>query len=152
MTKVMNVIFGIGIAIILFSLTLLGFHAFYAAPDYDDFCDREQEIVRLEQNLTEEEILEQEECWDEFEAAHDNWSRNIFIIAIITGIVVVSASLAILSMISISAGIAMAGIATIIYGFIAGFNGTSDILRFILGIIIAAIIITYAVIIHKKAK
>jgi len=152
MTKVMNVIFGIGIAIILFSLTLLGFHAFYPAPDYDDFCDREQEIVRLEQNLTAEEIAEQEACRDELEDARDNWSRNIFIIAIITGIVVVSASLALLSMISISAGTAMAGIGTIIYGFIVGFDGTSDVLRFIIGVVVTAIIITYAVIVHKKAK
>jgi hypothetical protein len=152
MTKVMNVIFGIGIAIILFSLTLLGFHAFYPSPEYDDFCERGQEILRLEQNITEEEITEQEECEGEFDNARDNWSRNIFIIAIITGIIVVSASLALLSMISISAGTAMAGIGTIIYGFIVGFDGTSDILRFIIGVVVTAIIITYAVIIHKKSK
>ena len=152
MVKVMNVVFGIGIAIILFSLTLLGFHAFYPAPEYDEICETDYEIVRLEQNITEEEIAEQQQCRDEFRDSHDNWSRNIFIIAVITGIVVVSASLFTLNMISIGAGIALAGIATIIYGFIAGFDGTSDVLRFFIGLIVTAIVITYGVIIHKKAK
>ena len=37
--KVMNVVFGIGIAVILFIVVMLGTQVFYSEPLYEDYCN-----------------------------------------------------------------------------------------------------------------
>ena len=40
MVKVMNVVFGIGIAIIVFLVVILGIKVFYNEPVYEDYCPK----------------------------------------------------------------------------------------------------------------
>jgi hypothetical protein len=42
MAKVMNAVFGIGIAVIIFIVVLLGIQAFYPEPKYDKYCNNSQ--------------------------------------------------------------------------------------------------------------
>ena len=55
-----------------------------------------------------------------------------------------------LSLVNISAGIASAGIVLIMVSFIRGWESTDDKLKFAVGLIIAALVITLAVIVNKK--
>ena len=76
----------------------------------------------------------------------------MFFIASFIGIMIVVVSFFLLNMVSISAGVALAGLGVIVYGFARGWEGTGDIPKFIVGLIVAAIVIYFAVKIHKKLE
>ena len=173
--KIMNVVFGIGIAIILYIVVILGINVFYPAPDFNDYncssfepkpveiqvCNPDMTVgdcytVVAGKQLNESRISEQakfDECNKRFQEDDKIYGRNFFYITNIVGILVVTGGLLLFiyfsSMINLGVGAAFAGLALIFFGFIRGWESTSDKLKFVLGIIIAAIIITYSVIVNK---
>lgn len=173
MAKVMNTVFGIGIAVILFIVVMLGTQVFYEEPTYESFnctsyydkpyeyrdiysCNQTMTVAECQAwvkqggGITLEQEKEQQECYKRLEEAQKVYGRNLFIINNIVGIMLVIASLFLFSMINIAAGTAFAGLILIIYGFMRGWQGTGDILKFIVSLVVTILFVTFAVIVNRR--
>lgn len=173
MAKVMNIVFGIGIAILIFIVVMLGTQVLYKEPVYNDFCNSsyyskptpiydsticDDNITVRECNLLIKEkqsTLDKEQeyfdkCSKEYEEVSKVYGKNLFIINNIAGIIAVIVSMFLFAMINIAAGVSFAGLALIVYGFIRGWQGTGDILKFIVALVVTVIFIVFAVIVNKR--
>lgn len=177
MAKVMNFVFGVGIAVIVFIVALLGIQAFYPSPSYDKFCkpdyytapakptatiydcpsnmtvsDCIQVINTAEVNSPEYKAreLEMQQCSTKYSEATKNYGRTFLIVAVAIGLIALIVSFFLLGIVSISAGVASAGIVLIAVGFVRGWNGTNDIVKFVAGLIVAAIIVLLTLKINKR--
>ena len=169
----MNTVFGIGIAIILFIVIMLATQVFYKAPVYDNFCNSSRYVlpspvydsaicsenitvkecnllVKYNQTNVDKENAYFNGCNTKFQDADKNYGKNLFIINNIAGIIFVVVSLFLFSMVNIAAGTAFAGLALIVYGFMRGWQGTGDVLKFVVSLIVAVIFIYFAVIVNKR--
>jgi ABC-type transport system involved in cytochrome bd biosynthesis fused ATPase/permease subunit len=170
----MNVVFGIGIAVILFILVMLATQVFYKAPVYEDFCNNTayydqpasiydsticadtmtvkdcNALIKEKQTTLTEQQKYYDECSREFQDADEIYGKNLFIINNIAGILLVIVSLFLFSMVNIAAGASFAGLVLIIYGFMRGWQGTGDILKFVVALIVAVLFITFAVMVNKR--
>ncbi|MEM4268290.1 MAG: hypothetical protein QXK37_05680 [Candidatus Woesearchaeota archaeon] len=165
MTKVLNVVFGIAVGVVVFVLALLGIQAFYPDVNYEDFCPQQYiseprfgfEICT--DNITVGECralisgrtlnTEQRNCEIEFNNAMKAYNKNFFIIASSLGVLIILVAF-FLTITSISAGIACSGIVLILSAFIRGWESTDDRLKFVVGIVITAIVTTLGVIVSKR--
>ena len=166
MARVMNVVFGIGIAILIFIVTLLGISVFYPRPEIDDFNCTELRIERNDictdemtvgecnelQNTQkiERETSEYQKCWDDFSDVRDVYNKNYFIITSIIGFIAIIVSMYLFSLTNIAAGTAFAGLALIVFGFMVGWQSTDDVVKFIVSLIITTVVIVFAVIVNKR--
>jgi len=171
--KVMNIVFGIGIAVILFIVVTLGVQVFYKAPVYDDFCNSSRYaspnpvydsticsenmtvkecnlLVKYNQTVADKENLYFNECNQKFQDADKAYGKNLFIINNIIGIIFVIVSLFLFSMVNIAAGTAFAGLVLIIWGFMRGWTGTGDKLKFVVALIVAILFVVFAVVVNKR--
>ena len=171
--KVMNVVFGIGIAIILFIVVTLGVQVFYHAPIYEDFCNSSiysspspvydsticsenitvrqcNLLVKYNQTMVDKQNEYSNECNKKFQEADNSYGKNLFLINNVLGIIFVIVSLFLFSMINIAAGTAFAGLVLIIWGFIRGWQGTGDVLKFIVALIVAVLFVYFAVVVNKR--
>lgn len=171
MVKVMNVVFGIGIAVILYLVVLLGIRAFYPQPFIEDFnctsmaplmdktlCSNNMTLEECNnlQKVQDSELARKnkdyEECYKKYDDIMTIYGKKVFIITAIIGSLFIVVSYLIFSMVNISAGIALSGLSLIIYGFAMGWRSTDDMLKFIIGIIIAIIVIIFAVLANRRLK
>src|SRR3989338_7021091 len=173
MARIINAAFGIGIAVLIFIVVLLGIQVVYKEPKIENFnctypydrpvyaydisfCNenitvKECNALIKEKRIDSEKIrAEYDKCWKEFQDAEKIYGRNVFLIANIAGIIVVIISIFLFSMINISSGIAFSGIALIFYGFARGWQGTGDLLKFITALAVAIIFIILAVFVNQK--
>jgi len=170
MAKVMNIVFGIGIAVILFIVVLLGTQVFYKEPVYEKFCNNSMystpiygmsscpdnitvgqcNLLIKEQANSDKQNQYFNECNGKYQDAQKEYGKNIFIINNVFGIIFVIVSLFLFSMINIAAGTAFSGLGLIVYGFMRGWQGTGDTLKFIVALIVAVLIVYFAVIINKR--
>ncbi|MBR9681727.1 MAG: hypothetical protein GOV00_02925 [Candidatus Altiarchaeota archaeon] len=166
MAKAMNTVFGIGIAILIFIVAMLGINVFYPVPDIDDFnCSefRVEKLAPCADNLTVGECnaltsqrtlaldnTEYQECWDRFDDARDTYSTNFFLISNILGFIAIIVSMFLFSMTNIAAGTAFSGLALIVFGFMVGWQHTDDVVKFIISLIITAVVIKFAVIVNRR--
>lgn len=173
MAKVMNVVFGIGIALIIFIVVMLGTQVFYKEPVYDNFCNVSYYdkpvfiydssicsdnmtvkdcnlLIKEKQTTLDVQSIEMERCSKAFQEADKIYGKNVFIISCTAGIIAVIVSLFFLLMINIAAGTAFAGLLLIFYGFIRGWQGTGDILKFVVALIIAVMFIIFAIKVNKR--
>lgn len=171
--KVMNVVFGIGIAILIFIVVMLGTQVFYKEPLYEDYCNSSRYakpvsiydssicadnitvrdcnlLIKEKQGTLDKDQEYYNQCSREYEAASKIYGKNLFIINNIAGIIAVITSMFLFAMINIAAGVSFAGLALIVYGFMRGWQGTGDILKFIVALVVAAIFIVFAVIVNKR--
>ncbi|MFZ5955583.1 MAG: hypothetical protein ACOYT4_04090 [Nanoarchaeota archaeon] len=166
MAKILNVMFGIGIAVVIYILVLLGIQAFYPAVRYEDFCNQSiysdpiLNVAKCQDNMTVGECRasmkldddEMQKCQQEFTNANRNYNKNFFIIASILGVTIMIIAFFLLTMPSISAGISGSGIVLIIWAFTRGWESANDKLKFFVGLIIAIIVITLALILNNKLE
>jgi len=169
MAKVMNVVFGIGIAVLIFIVVLLGIKAFYPGPTYDDYDCTYPEPARIApvcaENMTVKEcntlqnsyfdsnspeMKSYEECNKKFQEADKKYRTVLFFVVYIIGIICLIISMYLLNMTNIAAGIAFAGLALIFYGFGQSWGTTNDIMKFITGLVAAVVVIVFAVVLNKK--
>lgn len=171
MSKVLSAVFGIGIAVVVYVSMLLGIQAFYPVPKYDDFCDEKTRYAepfmgfeRCADNITVGECRqkigdrekEMRECQKNFDEADEVYSKNFFIIASILGVIALITAFFLLgitniSITNISAGLACSGIVMILWAFIRGWESTDDKLKFVVGLIITAIVVALTIKLNKKA-
>ncbi len=173
MSKVVSAVFGIGIAVVVYVTLLLGIQAFYPEPEYEDFCTEKSRIAEpfmgyetcedsmtmgeCRRKMSDTDIKEEkrDECYESYDTARDDYGRNFFIIASILGLLAVITSYFLLgitsiSITNISSGIAASGIIMILWAFMRGWESTDEKLKFVVGFIIATIVIFLTVKLNKK--
>lgn len=153
--KVVNFVLGLATAVILGALINLGIRAFYpepVAPMYPNYpvaapcatndlpCQKQQTEVSNQQQAQ----------WQSAETAYEDamkvYDRNLFIIANIVGILVfaVGFSLVIgasLASNAVPVGLMLAGLWSIIYGYARGWGSVGDQIKFVIGLVIAVLVI-----------
>jgi hypothetical protein len=153
--KIINVVLGLGTAIIVSSLIVLGISAFYPAPTYPTYpvapvmqpCAQGDVncVSALQNNQTQAENTYQTQETT-YEAQTKVYNRNLFIVANIVGIVVFMVAFWLLFATSIVAqsvpiGIMIAGLYSIIYGYVAGWGSVDEKLKFFIGLVIGILVI-----------
>jgi len=176
MVKILNAVFGIGIAVIIFIVALLGIKAFYPEPQYETYCNNSfyttpypvMSFYDCPQNITVKECndlmtskgvdskeyarqeKENMECSTKFDTATKSYNKIFFIIASTLGLIAIIVAFFLLSIMSLSAGTAFAGIVLIVVAFVRGWNDSNDTLKFGVGLVIAVVVIFLALKINKK--
>lgn len=174
MSKVLTAVFGIGIGVVVYVTMLLGIQAFYPEPEYDDFCDDRLRIAEPMfamaecaddmtvgecRQLSREPEPDKDKiqlCQEDYDQSREVYSRNFFIIANVLGVLALIVSFFLflnvssMTVTNIASGIACSGIVMILWAFMRGWEGTDDKLKFVVGLIIAAIVITLAVFLNKR--
>lgn len=169
----MNVVFGIGIAVLLFILVMLGTRVFYPEPLYEDYCNQSiysqpvgiydyamcvdnitvgscrLQIQNSSKSIYEKQNAEQEKCNTAFQEASKSYGKNLFVINNVVGIIAVIVSMFLFAMVNIAAGVSFAGLILIIYGFMRGWQGTGDILKFVVAFIVTTLFIFLAVKVNR---
>lgn len=156
-----NFVLGLGTAIILVSLIVLGIKAFYPepiAPTYPDeigsvpiapcasndtACLAQNAQIEAQQTAAQNSYNQQE---DAYTAAMQVYDTDLFIIANVVGIIIFALGFWLLFATAIAAqsvpiGIMIAGLCSIIYGYGRGWGSVNDQLKFFIGLVIAVLVI-----------
>lgn len=160
--KIVNVVLGLGTAIILASLITLGIKAFYpepVAPTYPNYpavvptvapcpsndtaCMKQNAQVEAQQAALQSQYDKEETA---YEAQMNVYNANLFIIANIIGMLVFAIGFWMLFATTVAAqsvpiGIMIAGLWGIIYGYGRGWGSVNDQLKFFVGFVIAILVI-----------
>lgn len=163
-SKTKLVLLAIGIAIILSLFIGYGISTFYKEPRYDMYCTKPyvQYLSRETCEANEGKWYDPGEegarpmpveegelkgwcdpnytCNEKYEDYRENYNRNVFVITLIIGIIVLITSL-VLNKEAVSAGLMGGAILTMIYGTLRYWGRAPDVLRFvILGIVLFVLI------------
>lgn len=167
--KIINGIVGIIIAVVLSMLLTLGIKVFYAEPQspYLNYfppsilnspcASNDQQCITAQQKAQQDQYEKERQMSQDYNNALQAYNRNIFIIANIAGIVLFLAGMGLLSIyekvgLNVIAGILASGGFGIFYGYVRGWNGTDDKLKFVIGVVIAAMVIASAILINNKVR
>jgi len=171
--KIKNLILGIVIAILLVLTVGYGINTFYERPDYEDFCPRVYDIYNqsscevaggtwidevdnvkapVEERMLINRCQEPTGCYDEYDVASEKYSRNLFLIALPLGIIIVVVGAAVFGLEFIGAGLMGGGVLTILYGVINYWQYSDDLLKFILSLVGLVIVIWFGYWLNKRAK
>ncbi len=109
---------------------------------FEDSCYRQEGIVRYEADEDGCQVANEcDMCNKEYREVMGIYNRNVFIIAVVAGLIAVVLGGIILKLESVSAGIMGGGVLSIIYGTLRYWGDMGDVLRFIiLGIVLAILI------------
>ena len=166
--KIVNIILGLGTAIILGALINLGIRAFYPEPVSPDYglmtkpypayvtpCEKNNAECLAqwnEYNVQQEEFNKKQA---EYQDQMKIYNRDVFIIANIVGIVIFITGFWLIFTTAIATqsvpiGIMIAGLWSIIYGYGRGWDSIDDKLKFFVGLIVAALVIGGSVWLIKR--
>lgn len=158
--KIVNIILGLGTAIILGCLIVLGISAFYpepTSPNYPDTtvapiapcasgdlqCAKTNAAYEAQQTAAQNQFNAEQDAYNNQIKIYD---RNIFIIANVIGMVIFAFGFWLLFATAIAAqsvpiGIMIAGLWGIMYGYGRGWGSVGDQLKFVIGLVIAVLVI-----------
>lgn len=155
---VINFIIGAAITLILSTLLVLGLKVFIPPPEYPKYSLDYERCATGDQSCYDREQQEYRKKQNAYDEAFKEHSGKIFIAANISGLVILLIGIAIFAFglgTNIAAGIILAGAFGIVYGYIWGWEGPNDALKFGIGLIVALVVIGGGVLVnrmHAKAK
>jgi len=160
--KIKEIILGIAIAVIFLMFCVFGTKLLYDAPKYEDYCDYSQITPTAydKTNLNNSELQAQEQaqqeiykqCSEEYESANRDYSKNMFIISLIFGVLIIAFCTIFININSISGGLMLGSLMFIIYGTGRYWNYMDDLMRFILLGIALGVLIYVAYWISKRKQ
>ncbi|MEK6907348.1 MAG: hypothetical protein AABW45_02375 [Nanoarchaeota archaeon] len=145
----------LAIAIILVSFIAVGIDTFYKGPKDDCYNEARPKILNCEfmlepnrtscyleqQNEYEIQNQESQKCYEEFQKVDNVYRRNAFIILTIIGVLVIVIGLLVKNINSLSFGLMIGGLVTILMGIVKYWSQMNEYLRFIiLGVLLAILI------------
>jgi heme/copper-type cytochrome/quinol oxidase subunit 4 len=153
--KIVNFVLGLAAAIILAALINLGIKAFYpepVSPMYPDSapvvpCPSNDTVCAANNAQIEQSQQDQfNQAETAYEGQMDIYNKNLFIIANVVGIIVFGIGFwlvigALLASQAVPVGIMLAGLWSIMYGYVRGWGSVDDQLKFFIGLVIAVIVI-----------
>jgi len=160
--KVVNFVLGLAAAVILAALIALGIAAFYPAPvepaypttavvapvvpcpSNDTACAANDAKIEAQQQASQDQYNSAETAYTNAMQVYD---KNLFIIANIVGIIVFAAGFWLifggiaLASNAVPVGMMLAGLWSIVYGYVRGWGSVDDQLKFFIGLVIAVLVI-----------
>ena len=171
-----NIVIGLAIVILTTFVVVYGIQTFYERPEYSDFCEEFKTPKLLDtQEACEAEggqwndygarpirAVEENEatgycdrdftCRALYDDARESYSKTLFIITIIVGIILIALGGALFELEAVGAGIMGGGIITLIYGAGSYWQYAGDAFRFILSIIGLILVIFLAYWLNNRQK
>ncbi len=149
--KIKEIILGIARAIIFLMFCVFGTKLIYDEPKYEDYCDYQE---FSETDYINESYYTQvyRECSDKYNEANKDYSKKMFIISLIFGILVIVGCTIFISTNSISGGLMFGSLMFIIYGTGRYWNYMDDLVRFIILSIALVVLIYVSYWTSKKMK
>lgn len=166
--KIKNIIIGISILILTMFVTIYGINTFYPKPQYDDFCENKPRFIQTEQDCMdtdgkwhyyENPKIEQNQtgycemnyyCRQDYDDAREIWTKNVFIIAVPIGIIIIALGAFLIALEPVAAGVMGGGVGTLLYGTWGFFWQTNDKVRFIISLVGLVVVIALAYYFNKK--
>lgn len=173
-SKIINGIIGVIIAVVLSLLLTLGIKVFYPEPkspyenynyapkavlntpcdSKDQACIAEYKKAQQEQDVENKKMAEDQRIYNE---AMKAYNRNLFIIANIIGILFFLSGMGLLSIyekigMNVIAGVLASGGFGIFYGYVRGWEGADDKIKFGVGVLIAIMVVVSAIVINNLVR
>ena len=166
-----NIVIGIAIIILTIFVSFYGINTFYPKLDYDDFCGevKTQEIINSVERCDEiggkwsvyESVMPVEggaegfcdrdfTCRKELKDANKIRSRNVFLIALPLGILIIAFGAFVFGLETVGAGLMGGGVGTLIYGAGAYWSYSENWIRFMISLVGLIVLIWLAYYFNKK--
>lgn len=180
--EVKNVLLGIVIAVIFLMFCVYGTKLAYSEPDYKNFCNssyaypdkvsyvscnfsidlqqkinscyNEEGIPRYEydEKGCEKDLMTCDLCNKDYTNAREKYTKDLFLISLIFGVVIIIFSVIIIKISAVSGGLMLGSLMFIIYGTAGYWEFMEGLLRFgILGVVLV-VLIWLAYYLAKKNK
>ncbi len=170
-----NFVMGIAILVLTIFVAIYGIGTFYSEPNYDDFCGqfKTQEVIESSEQcagvggswvayengeLKPVEINSNGwcdrdfECRQEYETARETYSRNLFLMALPLGIILIAIGIFVFGLETVGAGLGGGGVGIVLWGVGSYWQYGSDLMKFLLSLIGLVIVIGFAYWFNKKDK
>lgn len=151
MVNIKNIVIGIAVIILTFSVVVYGISTVYERPQYDDYCrdvfqiNNEADCVNSGgvwyEGTGSEELKpvgrceNKQECYDEYDSALEKYSRNLFLIALPLGIVLMVVGALVFGLEAVGAGLMGGGVGVILYGVGNYWRYSADLMKFLLSLV-----------------
>ena len=172
-----NYVISVAIIILTISVVVYGVNLLYDRPEYTDFCDefKTAEVIDTQERCeaiggkwTEDRIprtvlLSDEKnitgycdrdftCRGNYETAREKYSRNIFLVALPLGILIIAVGALVFGLEAVGAGLMGGGVGIILWGVGGFWRFADDLLKFILSFVGLVIVIWVAYYFNKKLE
>ncbi len=168
-----NIVIGVAIIILTIFVTFYGINTFYPKPNYDDFCGeiKTQEVINSLERCEEiggkwgvyESVRPVEGgaegfcdrdyyCRQDLEDARKIRSRNVFLIALPLGIMIIVFGAFVFGLETVGAGLMGGGVGTLIYGAGAYWPYSENWIRFAISLLGLMVLIWFAYWFNKKME
>ena len=116
------------------------------------YADKGQPIYQYDDNGCTTAVKECDYCQRDFDEANKAYSKVVFIIALIAGIVTLLVGYSILSVEPVGSALMASGVGAIVYGSVRNWQNLSDIWRFLLLLVALILLIWIALRINREKK
>jgi len=165
--NIKNFVLGIGI-VVVFALVLgQGIETFYPGPDWEDYCDRNDKGVIVNElecqevggiwEYYDEPINERvghcdiySECEEEFDGVRDSHAQKVFFISLIVAVLAFILGYSLLKTEPVGSALILSGVWSVFYGTIINWRNFNDIWRFLILLVLLALLIWLALRPSKK--
>jgi len=175
-----NFVLGVGIFVIYALVLWQGIQAFYPMPEYDDYCDfRARPYLISERGCTFPSELQVEldvcsdikgefiyeydldgcpisgecdDCKAFYDEARDVYSRNVFIVALIIGVLTFAAGFFVLSVEPVGSALLASGVWALFFGTVINWRNFGSVTRFVLLLVVLIVLIWVALRMNKTGK
>ena len=174
--SIKNILIGIAIVILTAFVVVYGIQTFYPSPKYEDFCgknlwnlDNKEDCISaggqwLEKAQTEfiddegeaRPVIKENQCQPpsgcrtKYDKAKEPYSRNVFIISTIIGLILLGLGVYLFELESVGAGIMGGAIIVLIYGSGQYWRYSGDAFRFVVSLIGLILVIFLAYWLNRK--
>jgi len=147
-----EILLGIIISIIFLMFCVFGTKLIYDTPKYEDYCDYgtlgkinplNDSQIQIQQEL-------EKQCFEKYDTANKDYSKKMFVISLIFGLLVIIICTIFININSILGGLMFGSLMFIIYGTGRYWNYMDDLMRFIILGVCLVILIYVAYWINKK--
>lgn len=159
MSKFLQGLYTVFLAILIALFVGVGIQAFYPFPDFPDYPSELEQSQLGVSTLPDEEVSRIQEDYDvivkDFEQESEKHSRNVSMFSIGISVLLLILSLTVLQKLSlISDAVLFGGIFVLVYAVIMGIASGDDMIRFLIvtASLIVAIVVGYFRIIRPKNK
>ena len=149
---IINFIIGGAIAVILSVLLVLGLRIFVPPPEHPSYSYDTSPCATGEQTCYERQQREQNVRQEKYKKDSEVYGGKIFIAANIAGLIILLVGITCFAMglgTNVGAGIILAGAFGISFGYVWGWNGADDKVKFGVGVIVALIVIAGGVLVNR---
>ena len=147
-----NLILGIGIFVVYMLMLGYGIEAFYESPRLSDYCDEFDQPRFPGGEINESEAAKSKECYDQFNSVREGYDKNVFLIALLVGLITLVIGYFILEQEPVGSSLIASGVGAIFYGSVRNWGNFSDVFRFLLLLIALIFLIWLSLRLNKKSK